>query len=150
MNPLYEELIEAGLFRLPKGYSYRFHRRSFKESNWPYKDKVYVNPLRCSLRKHFLGIPFHVQGTYMSVNDLGNPYSPDNNEIRERNLATSEELYLKEWLPAHYAFLGTEAWELYEKRLTKKNAKKIEEDRQKAEDDIRINATRKYLGKGMP
>lgn len=60
----YEELVEAGLPRLPEGFTYKFKIVRFGED---------AGALRCSIRETFLGfIPLWVNSRlYLPLEDLG-------------------------------------------------------------------------------
>lgn len=153
MNPDYEGLVALGLPRLAKGYSYKFYVKDFKKIKDGYTtvvEKQMKNPLCCALRKHFLGIPFQVQGTYIDADELGNPYGQDNRKVRELGLATVEELYTPHWLKAHYVLLGHEAWSFYVRDQEKKEAKKAAKNRAKNAHREAISKTAHFLNKRMP
>jgi hypothetical protein len=138
MNPEYEELIALGAPRLPKGFSVKFNINK-KRGTFHYEKREYLS-LVCTLRKHFLGIPFSVE-TWFMTRDNAESYIADDNAKLIRNGSISPEDLGDGYIPHHFAVLVRDSWDGYKRTLEKKKQNPVA--------DITKNVNR-FLGKGMP
>jgi hypothetical protein len=113
-------------------------------------DKKIKDALYCSLRKHFLGIPFRVAGSYIDADDLGHVFSQDIHRALMRHFITAEEQNSPTWLPGHFAYTGHEAWNLYNKELAEKEQKKAAEEARKLATQKKSADVKHLINRRMP
>jgi len=142
-NDLYEALINLGLPRLPKGYSYKFKIRDYDESivnKW--QDALY-----CSLRKHTFGIPHEIHRCVLGKGILVRwKVSGDMKESLEKGIVTEEELEQGKWLPAHLVHAGSYAFKKFEEAQAIKEAARLKKE---SERDITRQISQ-FLNKRLP